>query len=301
LEASWKLEAEANEQKLAQVLKLLEESATEKKSMSKANLEFTQPLLQALGFSWTCQPTSRKAGKNFIFDWAGGEEARTDAALQYFTELLGVSKFKVKTDTRSVEILKVNHNDLILLKGGSKEAKGKTDLIIRFNEPIHNDYAKFGFSIGSVELKTDKCLLNFFQLLLESVAMSYMSEYKQGIVLLGTDLNDKWEIMYFDKPNHISHEAFEYGTVAMARLKELLQTLHKRLADLDALSSISQTQLQLGRVRTEQDLEGFDLRQAMTDKQQAVQDFALFLREKYNANVTLPIWARSAEDTGMYG
>jgi len=273
---------------------------TEKKSMSSANCEFATPLLHGLGITWMRAPGNVETGKkNSSFSWDGGEEERTENAISTLATCIG--SVVVDQDSRKIEFQDVGNKNLLKLKACRKESSGQSDVAIRFKDLQHDDQADFAFVIGIVEFKTDKAPLKFFQQLLELVAMSRISEYGQGLALLGTDLNTKWEVVFFDKRDHITVQAFEFGTVAIKFFREKLQSVHARVEDLSRLSPVAEMaglHLSTGQ---EQDLRGFD--QPNDDVQDTLQDLKALARhfnENYNANVTLPLWVQSPDAFGIY-
>mmetsp|Transcript_33172 Transcript_33172/g.81451 ORF Transcript_33172/g.81451 Transcript_33172/m.81451 type:complete len:192 (+) Transcript_33172:2-577(+) len=185
------------------------------------------------------------------------------------------------------------------LKSCGKEARGKTDAVIRFEEVLVDDTAHLAFVISPVEFKTTNADLQICQNLLEEVSMSRVSKYGESVVLLGTDLNSKWQGCYFDKLHHITCQSFKFGSVALEFYKSMLCSVHQRARNLLRMSSIQEAPLPLDlhAVDPDQALDGFeDDSNEVVDRVQGLQQLARLFKVQYDADVTVPAWACS----GMY-
>jgi hypothetical protein len=203
----------------------------------------------------------------------------------------------VDDDDRPLEVVDMHTKSLPALKSCGKEARGKTDAVVRFEEILVDDAADFAFGVGLVEFKTDKAPLQVYQLLLEHVSLSRVSKYGESVVLLGTDLNAKWQVCYFDKLHHITCQSFQYGSVALEFFKTLLGSVHQRANNLRPMSSIREAALDLNAAAREQALDGFEVDfNESVDRVHDLQQLARFFKERYDADVTVPFWACS----GMY-
>jgi len=277
------------------VLTSLEDSHTTIKSMSKATENFTTPLLNGLGITWSRADGNKEPGQNYTFDWSSGEDARTEAATAYLKQLLG--NLPVDNDLRPLELVDVHTKSLPSLKSCGKKAKGKTDAVVRFEEILVDDGAEFAFGVGLVEFKTIKAPFKACQLLLEEVCLSRVSKYGESVVLLGTDLNSKWQVCYFDKLHHITCQSFKFGSVALEFFKTMLRSVHQRANSLCLMASIQEARLGLHAVESDQALDGFEgVSNEIVDRVQDLQQLARYFKEQLNADVTVPAWACS----GMY-
>jgi len=279
------------------------DSNIEKVSMSHATREFTTALLEGLDVKWVQIAGNTEKGKNFSFSWEGGEEHCTRRAIDKMRSLF--CKFSVLGDDRQVDFRDVRSRNLHTLRACGKESTGQTDVAITLKELQHSDLAKFNFVIGIVELKTDKAELKGCQQLLELVAMSQMSQYGQGVALLGTDLNKKWEVLYFDKPDHITVQAFRFGSVAIMFFREKLKYVSVRMENLRKARHVLPPVAEMGVLHIasgeEQDLGGFDRpNEDVHDRLQGLKALERYFNENCNANVTLPLWAQSSDAFGIY-
>ena len=208
---------------------------------------------------------------------------------------------KIDSDERELEYLNFRKYSLTTLTAAGKKATGCTDGLIRLVDLMHsNTDHHFAFAVGEAEFKTNKSRIKLYQNLLELTSLSISSEFGQAVVLIATDLNKKWQLMFFDKPNHITIQNFLFGSVAISTFKGLLQTVKGRKAklDLDSLPSIVPAlPFAAGSARDEpgeQDLAAFGIASSSrADQLQSSQDMVNFLNLRYDANVTLPLSASS--------
>jgi hypothetical protein len=286
--------------KLDRVLALLESSQSESQSMSKATADFSTGLLQGLGITWSRKTDNKESGEIFEFDWGGGEEANTFDAGERLMKLLNICGF---------EFLDVRKFPLSILKAGNKSSSGQADGIIRPLDTLDfDDRSKFGFGIGIIEFKTKTKPLNFYQQLLELVSFSRMSGYEQAVVLLGTDLSTKWQVMYFQSRNIIACQSFKHGSVALPFFKDLLAAVDARATTLKPVPSVAEAG-QGSRdesLDSAQDLTGFLAAHASSvkfgaDDIQFLQNFANYLNYNMGADVNLPAWVKLPDSAaGMF-
>ena len=208
-----------------------------------------------------------------------------------------------------VHIQDVHHNSLLPIHGCQKKLTGKTDALIRIKELDIDTEAAFSWALGAVEFKTNKQNLNFFQQVFELIALSRMSQFEKGVVLLGTDLNAKWQVLYFQEPNRILCCSYKCGTHAISQLKDLLISTSARIEKLNAVSQSTGQKLPFSpslaslNERDEQDLNGYDnIPKTQADVIQSVQNLARVFN-KHGISVEFPGWlckTRPAPPYGMY-
>ena len=207
----------------------------------------------------------------------------------------------VDNDMRKVEFVDVHKKRFVPLKACGKKSGGQTDAVIRFSALQHDDTSHFAWVIGGVELKINTAPLRLFQLLLELVAISSVSSFEQGVVLLGTDLNTKWEVLFFDATDHITIQAFRFGSVALAFVKEKLKSVHAQVTHLQTLPQIQEGVQLEEPMGLHQDLRGFgSCAKSEHDRLQDLHNFAQFLNRRFDANVTLPLWAQCHDVRGIF-
>jgi hypothetical protein len=222
---------------------------TEKKSFSKASTSFATDLLKDLGISYelrhsSTHDTTDTEAPNFSWVRGGGdvgkedEDQRTPAACDYVTTLLDMASINDRENVVTLEVADVHNNDMFPLQGHHKTATGKTDLVVR--EVANSHINQLCYAAGLVELKTKAASLCEAQLLFELTSASKMSKYQQGVVLLGTDLNTKWYVVYFQRRNCIVIDQFDDGLVALVSYKELLTSAASRRQHLTALDPIAE-------------------------------------------------------------
>lgn len=283
------------------IFTILQSSQTEVMSMSDATNNFASPLLAGLGITWSRADGNTEFGQNFNFSWDGGEVARTGEAIKKLKTLFG--EISVENDIRQLEFFDAHTRYLVPLTACHKKARGKTDAVIRFKEILVDDQAAFAYVISVTEFKTMTADLQLFQELLELVAMSRMSKYGQAVVLLGTDLNSKWQVCYFDRLDHITCQSFQYGSVALDFVKKMLHSVHQRTANLLPLPSIPEVLHENHIATSDQDLGGFRVQfNTTSDLVQDLQQLARHFKERFDADVNVPAWVYSSDlPTSCYG
>jgi hypothetical protein len=110
-----------------------------------------------------------------------------------------------------------------------------------------------------------------------------------------------WD-MYFDKPNHILCQPYKFGSVAISELKNLLKSASQRVEELTKEQGTLSSRTPLRRLLPvvheagEQDLAGFEgIHDPQADAVQQLQNFARYLNDVYNQEVTLPPWVHKPE------
>jgi len=184
--------------------------------------------------------------------------------------------------------------ELPRVKGNSRSATGKSDIVIGPAKAIHMG-STFDFALGLIELKTSQYPLKVGQNLLQLLSLSLISAFKKAVVLLATDCNEKWEIFYFSSPETITSKVYVHSSKAWGDLLQLLNSKDDRskFVDKNQLWIPSLTQI------PEQNLEGFDLSQREEKKSKAEEDeamlehFAARMTETYGERVNVPWWARA--------
>jgi hypothetical protein len=278
------------------------ELQADSKPFSDASGIFTSQLLAGLGISWDEAPLNDLQGSEYKFSWKEGEDKETGKAVEYLKGLLGDLEVTLQNGaTMRLEILDVHTKLLPTIEANNLKASGKTDALIRVCQQVVDNRGPFPWGLCITEFKTNKENLNFYQQVLELVAFAYISNYRQGAVLLGTDLNKKWQILYFDRHNHVLCQSYKFGSVAISELQKLLKSASLRLGEItkeqDAKQPLQPLQLlPVVHEEGEQDLSGFQGTQdPQADAVQALQNLARYLNDVYNQEVTLPPWVHKPE------
>jgi hypothetical protein len=295
----------------SKILTFLQETKTESQTMSAVTSTFATSLLDDLGIKAVHAPSKNTKEKNeFVFDWGKGEDPQTSEAILHLEQLV-VKELTVTLMEKQFEvhIQDVHHNSLLPIIGCQKKLTGKTDALIRIKELAIDTQAVFSWALGAVEFKTNKQDLNFFQQVFELIALSHMSQFEKGVVLLGTDLNAKWQVLYFEEPNRILCCSYKCGTHAISQLKDLLISTSARVERLNAFSQSTGQKLPFTpslaslNERDEQDLNGYDnIPKTQADVIQSVQNLARVFN-KHGISVEFPGWlckTRPAPPYGMY-
>jgi hypothetical protein len=87
-------------------------------------------------------------------------------------------------------------------------------------------------AFGIVEIKRLSARLNVSQLQLQLVAASLISRFQKGVVLLGTDGNNKWCTVRFSKHNEIALQYYRSGSKCLEEFENLLTDIGGRQEEL---------------------------------------------------------------------
>jgi hypothetical protein len=199
------------------VKKIVDATNSERKSMSKATDIFVQGLLGGYGIDFSEQANREpRQGRAIKFSWTGGEERRSKEAFKKVRKIL-------QWNTPYVELIDARKRDLCLHIPG-KVSKGQLDGLFTETQAL----SFFGLAHGGLELKTNSANFNVLQMILETIALSMVSTYRQGVAVLGTDLNHRWATFYFDRPNHVLATSYSCGNRALHAFKDLLNNCNQR-------------------------------------------------------------------------
>jgi hypothetical protein len=253
------------------------------------------------------------------FDWSRGEETCTDDAVKRLHQLLdavgGLSHGCADWigAGQTAEFSNVCKFKLPPIRGDRLVASGSTDAIIEL-QPVGASDARFRFTAGFVEFKTDKANLKPFQNNLELLSGARASlGFEQGVALLATDLVSKFDVLHFSSRNKIMVESFARGPPALKRyycavslvslqslirvctclhrFRELLLCTLKRKRANDVLTSIPEHPHALGILDDEQNLTGFEGQvdvHCPMDGLRRVRLIADQFRDYYGADVEVP-------------
>ena len=117
----------------------------------------------------------------------------------------------------------VTGTNLPKVKGNRRSATGKTDIVIGDKNDIHKG-STFDFAMGTVELKTNKYPLKVGQNLLQLLALSVASAFKEAVVLLATNCNTKWEVFSFSDGGTIISKVYYHDRKAWDDFLQLLNS-----------------------------------------------------------------------------
>lgn len=102
----------------------------------------------------------------------------------------------------SLGLYDVRNRSLLELKAGKRKTNGFADLGLGSEESMkyavtHARDLVLSYTDALVELKTEKEDLKLGQLLLQLVSLAFISGRGQGVVVLGTDCVNKWQLLHF--------------------------------------------------------------------------------------------------------
>lgn len=273
--------------------------------MSKASIQFALELVSAmdicvehldpnqettdtepLHFSWKVETLDQGTVEM-------GEQQGTSSARNWF-HMNFLSGSDLETEGYCIKV--ATGSPLPQLKAGGKKATGKGDMVIGIKTSIELSDNVYEQVPGLIELKTDETNINVGQIILEITAFSNISRFGRGVVLLASDCNEKWRLVWFHDYNTIHRRNYKSARKCwehfVALLKEagnrkqsMLPPRKKRFAVLNEDAT------------DEQDLSGFDV--GNDKKQKAVQNeatlhqLANYLGDLYGERPVVPDWARA--------
>jgi hypothetical protein len=291
------------DQKKAQeeMLGMLRDQQTVSAPMSKANKEFSEELLGALGIRWQQLKRNTDAGQNYEFDWTGGEDKNTPVAMEKLEALMDLPDI----DGESIQFFNARKFDLFPLHATGKRCTGQSDVGIEVQDTAYEDN-RFIHTLQLTELKTEASKIRVYQLLLQLASLSRMSRFRQGVVIMGTDCVAGWTLAHFERRNCIHVQNFSSGSACLARLHTLLASIISRSDALAPLPSIVEGATGSSRASSavvatpEQDVSGFDdpVSPGMDaiDRELLLQRVARAMNDYTGgaANVSVPSWATAA-------
>jgi hypothetical protein len=263
-------------QSIKHIETMLVEAQTEKRDMSKASSAFATDLLDGLSISWRISKPIIDAGVGEpidSFSWKqellnGGtanisEPDGTPGALEW---LFGKLSPLLTVDGKAVGVKDVKGKCLTPIKADGLQAKGKSDGCVARESDLalceKTGESFYTYGMALVEMKTNRKSLNKAQMLLQLAAFSRESTWGRATVLLGTDGNKKWYLLYFEKYNSIRLTQYEDGRKCLEQFEYFLESIESRQADLEAtrpkrarLDALHEEELE--ETVREQNLEGF--------------------------------------------
>ena len=292
------------------------EEHTEKKSFSTAGYTFARLLLSERGIQVRTHNVNIEHGKGPeppSFDWTvttkdnesvrPGEHYKTPQAKEWF-----VTNFLTRDNEYGLKV--VTGNALPELRGISKKATGKSDLVIGKKVELEATSDAYDFAFGLVELKQDIYAINKGQNVLELASLATISKVGRNCSLLATDCNTRWELYWFENQRTIVRGVYRSGRKCFEDFQALLDTAESRilkpppknarlvLPNFQEIEDFGdETRSPTSR---EQDLSGFDeVDDAKTKSLERVVQLnvlADYLGDLYGKRPSVPSWA-SAENT----
>lgn len=312
--------------KLDEMYQVVVEDRTEKKSYTDASMAFCNDLLGGLSIRYQENslnqedvdgaPLEALPWTQTLTDGTAvnlSEPARTQAALDWLKANM-TPGFKVAN--QPIALKDVKGKQFQPLRAAKKEANGKTDGVVGIQAEIqaceNTTEWYFTYSMGLVEIKTDRRRLKKPQMFFQLVALSRESRWGQAVVLLGTDCNKSWFLMWFQEHNKICLQQYLHGRTCLQNFEMLLANIHQRQEDLEEscrkLGRVSSLAIQ--EEQGEHDLSGFPVNGGSgTDQDkvdQALENEAFLhrvandLAELYGERPALPEWALAKNKIPSY-
>jgi hypothetical protein len=270
--------SEDMKQSLKKIETMLAKAQTEVRGMSEPSSAFATGLLSGLSMSWhkssaifdegVGEPTDNFSWEQDLLNCKGGtanisEPDGTPSALEWLFSKLSRG---LVVDGKAIGVKDVKGKLLTPIKAVGMQANGKSDgcvadeLSLTLCEESGESFYSYGMAL--VEMQTNINLLNKAQMLLQLAAFSRESTWGQSTVLLGTDGNKKWYLLYFEKFNSICLTQYKDGRKCLERFEYFLMCIKSRQAELEKarpkrarLDAVQEQEF--GESLQEQDLEGF--------------------------------------------
>jgi len=269
--------------------------------MSEATMDFTKSLLDALSIRFNVYKVNTGVvdGPMQTYQWGEKEHEQDGQA--------GCQKILGKDLPLGYGIYDIRSRKLPELQVGKRKSNGFSDMALGPKESM--DYATsfakdlvLSYSVALVELKTGRADLKQGQLLLQLLALSEISEKRQGAVVLGTDCATKWRLLYFISYNNIVVQPYSNGKKCLADFKKLIATGAARMEQNTAPKKL--TSIAEGSDENDSMLEGFDLPENRRDEAIAREHklirLAGALGSLYGENLEVPYWAKASETCLSY-
>ena len=229
-------DSEDMKRKIENIEKMMIESKTDDRNMSKANTEFATDLLTGLSISWRNAVANMNVGVGSVvgnFEWeqallTGGtgklsENDGTPLALKW---LFGKLDQALAVDGKKLGIRDVKGKKLAPIKADRKVANGKSDGCVTEESMLvlceRSQESFYTYGMALVEMKTDRTPMNKAQMLLQLAAFSRESVWGQSTILLGTDGNKKWYLVQFEALNSMLITQYYDGRECLNEFESLL-------------------------------------------------------------------------------
>mmetsp|Transcript_8054 Transcript_8054/g.16999 ORF Transcript_8054/g.16999 Transcript_8054/m.16999 type:complete len:387 (+) Transcript_8054:495-1655(+) len=251
---------------------VLKDNDTREVRMSEANRDDANTVLAANNISWTVDPLNEDTGVGSPVENYQWEEDLLNGGKAKISEPDGTKKAlkwlfgKFKQDC-GLGIRDVKGTTLPIVKGGGVLVKGRSDGCIAKESMLKTcedtGVSLFTYGMALVELKTDRNVMNFAQMVLQLVALSLASTWKRAVVLLGTDGNRKWFLVHFTAFTKMAVSQYTNGRQCLNDFESLLTSMDSRKAELEAEVTQHAKRAKLapvlegGHLEAEQDLGGF--------------------------------------------
>lgn len=184
------------------------------------------------------------------------------------------------------------------LKAAGKQAKGKGDMVIGVEKWLNLADSVYEQAPGLIELNTDEYPIKVGQMILEITAFSKISRYGRGVVLMATNCNDKWRLVWFHDHNTIHRKNYSSARKCWMDFVFLLQRAETRGNEMQPAQKLVTID------EDEQDLDGFEpgdnKKQRAVDNEATLQLFANYLGDLYGERPVMPDWARAATTCPNY-
>ena len=215
------------------------EMASKSRDMSTASTQFAQDLVAGLGILVKLEDVNKEAGdiaEPTAYSWTrktidgdtvkNGEHQGTRGARNWF-----------RTNFLSPDLEKegyvctvVTGHYLPMLTAGGLAASGKGDMVIGNKTSMQYADSVCEQAAGLIELKTDEYPIKVGQMILELTAFSMISRFGRAVVLLASDCNTKWRLVWFQDYITICRRNYVSGRKCWMNFQEMIKKAEERSA-----------------------------------------------------------------------
>jgi hypothetical protein len=293
-------------EQIEQIKKKLDGMASVHIPMSQASLDVASSILDGLQIKRVVLEVDSGTGPGESqmeqYQWGKEEEKQGYQGCKQILEA-EMLPLCIGDDQNALGIYDVRNYSLPEVKAGNYKSTGKSDLAVGPKESmdyalVHAKCLVLSYTVALIELKTDKAELKPGQLLLQLVSLAMISGRGQGVVVLGTDCVNTWQLMHFTEHNTIVQQAYMHGKKCIANFKTLILESSARKA-----KNVPPLKLASGH-EDDFNLEGFGVEETDRDKAIAREDelgwLAHALGSLYGETLEVPHGAKASETCPSY-
>ena len=284
----------------------LDNFATESQAMSEATVNFTTSLLQDLSVNHIVRTVIQEKGEGQTKKYPWREKEHEADGQPGCKLILEEEILPMTLNGCTLRLFDIRSRSLPELKAGKRKSNGFSDLALGLQESmayssVHAKELMLSYTNALVELKTKKADLKPGQLMLQLVSLSLIAGNGQGVVVLGTDCMDKWQLLHFSEYNSIVVQPYTHGNKCLADFKTLVAESLERKEKY-----VPPARLPIVHEDSTMDVELRDFEIEETNKDKALEresklrKFALALGSLYGETPEVPSWAKASESCSSY-
>jgi len=283
--------------------------ASKSRDMSKASTQFAQDLVAGLGILVKLEDVNKEAGdiaEPPAYSWTRktidgdtvkiGEHQGTPGARNWFR----ANFLSRDLEKEGYVFTVVTGHYLPKLTAGGLAASGKGDMVIGNKTSMQYADSVYEQAAGLIELKTDEYPIKVGQMILELTAFSMISRFGRGVVLLASDCNTKWRLVWFQDYNTICRRNYVSCRKCWMDFQEMIKKAEERSAAMVPPKKKRLTVVKEDETEeiVDQDLGGFshfedDAKQKAVENEAILHQLSNFLGSLYGERPVVPAWAQA--------